>query len=362
MKVKSLGIWIISLLAVSTAWAQSTEPSTVPPEEVIGSGTPRFLARFTGPHRIGDSKVFQAPNGSIGIGTTTPVWPLHVFSTKKLGSGGYPPIAIWAESTAPNTWGGVFAVASSPTGNTIALNGEAYSHNGIGVIGQGGGNDVVGATATTDAFAVGTLGDSQGTTGPRGGDIRASLESPRNRGSVHQPTGGNILVGSVSQNPDVTVFRVDGNGTVFANGGFQPSGADFAEAMAATGDRSKHAAGDLLVIDPATARHVDLAQQPYSTLVAGIYSTKPGMLGSTRKVDDVPAKDEVPLAVVGIVPCKITSENGPIQVGDLLVASSTPGHAMKGTDRGKLIGAVVGKALEPMQEGKGVIQVLVTLQ
>jgi hypothetical protein len=273
-----------------------------------------------------------------------------------------PPIAIWAESTAPNTWGGVYAVASSPTGNTIALNGEAYSNNGIGVIGQGGGNGVVGATATTDAFAVGTVGDSQGTTGP-GVGIFGQAWSPQGIAGlfINRP-GGNILVGSVSQNPDVTVFRVDGNGTVFANGGFQPSGADFAEAMAVTGDRSTYAAGDLLVIDPTTARHVALAQQPYSTLVAGIYSTKPGMLGSTRRVDDVPPINEVPLAVVGIVPCKVTSENGPIQVGDLLVASSTPGHAMKGTDRSKLIGAVVGKALEPMQEGKGVIQVLVTLQ
>jgi hypothetical protein len=132
--------------------------------------------------------------------------------------------------------------------------------------------------------------------------------------------------------------------------------------MAVAGDRSKYIAGDLPVIDPTTNRCLALSQQPYSTLVAGIYSTKPGMLGSTRKVDEVAAKDEVPLAVVGIVPCKVTTENGPIRVGDLLVTSSTPGHAMKGTDRSKLVGAVVGKALEPLPQGTGVIQVLVTLQ
>ncbi len=86
------------------------------------------------------------------------------------------------------------------------------------------------------------------------------------------------------------------------------------------------------------------------------------MLGSTRKVDEVAPKDEVPLAVVGIVSCKVTTENGPIQGGDPLVTSSTLGHAMKGTDRSRLVGAVVGKALEPLQSGKGVIQVLVTLQ
>jgi hypothetical protein len=35
---------------------------------------------------------------------------------------------------------------------------------------------------------------------------------------------------------------------------------------------------------------------------------------------------------------------------------------MKGTYRNKMLGAVVGKALEPLDDGKGVIQVLVTLQ
>ena len=86
------------------------------------------------------------------------------------------------------------------------------------------------------------------------------------------------------------------------------------------------------------------------------------MLGTTHGVDEPASKDEVPLAVVGIVPCKVTTENGAIQAGDLLVTSSTAGHAMKGTDRSKMLGAVVGKALEPLLEGKGVIQVLVTLQ
>jgi len=32
------------------------------------------------------------------------------------------------------------------------------------------------------------------------------------------------------------------------------------------------------------------------------------------------------------------------------------------TDRGRMLGAVVGKALESLREGSGVIQVLVTLQ
>jgi hypothetical protein len=70
--------------------------------------------------------------------------------------------------------------------------------------------------------------------------------------------------------------------------------------------------------------------------------------------------DEVPLAVVGIVPCKVTAENGAISPGDLLVTSSTPGHAMRDDD--PTVGTVIGKALGSLGVGEGVIDVLVTLQ
>ena len=56
-----------------------------------------------------------------------------------------------------------------------------------------------------------------------------------------------------------------------------------------------------------------------------------------------------------------TTENGPIQIGDLLVASSTPGVAMKGNPE-ESMGAVVGKAMEPLEEGTGEIMVQVMLR
>ena len=116
------------------------------------------------------------------------------------------------------------------------------------------------------------------------------------------------------------------------------------------------------MIDASGARRLSLSKRPYSTLVAGIYSTQPGVVASQHRVDETLPATEVPLAVIGIVPCKVTTENGPITAGDLLVTSSVPGHAMKGTDRTRMLGAVVGKALESLSEGIGLIQVLVTLQ
>ena len=77
---------------------------------------------------------------------------------------------------------------------------------------------------------------------------------------------------------------------------------------------------------------------------------------------------EVPVAIVGIVPTLVTTESGPIEVGDLLVTSSTPGHAMKAqpaTIDGMEIyptGAILGKALESLDSGTGVIKILVMLR
>jgi len=58
---------------------------------------------------------------------------------------------------------------------------------------------------------------------------------------------------------------------------------------------------------------------------------------------------------------KVSTENGPIVVGDLLVSSSVPGIAMKGDPRSS-IGAVVGKAMESLDTGQGTIMAQVTLR
>ncbi len=106
--------------------------------------------------------------------------------------------------------------------------------------------------------------------------------------------------------------------------------------------------------------HVDKSSDPYSTLVAGIYATKPGVIGRRESLGK--GGDELPMAMVGIVPTKVSAENGAIRQGDLLVTSSTSGYAMKGTDRSRMLGAVIGKAMGSLDSGTGMIEVLVTLQ
>ena len=138
------------------------------------------------------------------------------------------------------------------------------------------------------------------------------------------------------------------------------AGGDYAESVDVSGDRTGFEPGDVLVIDPEHHGHFLKSSSHYSTLVAGIYSTKPGYVG--RRQTSANSAAEVPMAMVGIVPTRVTAENGPIKDGDLVVTSSTPGYAMHGTDQASMTGAIVGKALGRLDSGTGVIEVLVSLQ
>jgi hypothetical protein len=139
-------------------------------------------------------------------------------------------------------------------------------------------------------------------------------------------------------------------------------GGDYAESVDIAGDRKNYEPGDVLVIGAESGSDVLKSAEPYSTLVAGIYSTKPGVVGRRQTTDPKISTTEVPMAMVGIVPTKVSAENGSIMRGDLLVTSSMVGYAMKGTERSKMLGAVLGKALGNLDSGTGVIEVLVTLQ
>jgi len=72
----------------------------------------------------------------------------------------------------------------------------------------------------------------------------------------------------------------------------------------------------------------------------------------------LPTRDYALLALIGIVPMKATDEGGPIEPGDLLTSSSTPGYAMKWNREDGTACTLLAKALEALDSGTGVIQVL----
>ncbi len=150
---------------------------------------------------------------------------------------------------------------------------------------------------------------------------------------------------------------------IAANGAYV-AGSDFAESLPVVGDPAGYEPGDVLVISLDRPGGVEKCSQPYDGLVVGVYSTRPGFLGADKGGATEVAADEVPVAVLGIVPVKVTDENGPIRPGDLLTTSSTAGYAMRCSGMELCFGRTLGKALEGLPAGQhtGVIQVLVSLR
>jgi hypothetical protein len=68
------------------------------------------------------------------------------------------------------------------------------------------------------------------------------------------------------------------------------------------------------------------------------------------------------VALTGRVYVQADTVNGPIQPGDLLTTSLTPGRAMKVTDHARAQGAILGKAMTGLAAGEGLVLVLVSLQ
>jgi hypothetical protein len=292
-----------------------------------------------------------ASNGTVGVGTSTAQAQLDVTA----GAAGR--VGIQGASDT-----GVGVHATSNTNRAV----EGFSGNGIGVIGDSTTRGVVGTLGRTSCAGTYGVGGCGFTTGD---GVLGRSSVPANSftaAAVHaiNDGGGDIFIGESGGRK----ARIDGTGKGFFNGGTQSGGADYADSMRTTDSPAQLEPGDVLAIDPQHGDAVRRSREPNSRLVAGVYSTQPSMLGVGKHGVDDSLRGEVPVALLGVVPTKVTAENGPIRNGDLLVTSSLPGRAMKA--RPKMVngvavyptGAILGKALEPMPQGSGVINVLVTLR
>jgi hypothetical protein len=121
--------------------------------------------------------------------------------------------------------------------------------------------------------------------------------------------------------------------------------------------------GMVVAIDPANPGKLRIADKAYDRMVAGIVSGAGGINpGLVLQQEGSVAMGEHPVALTGRVYVMADASNGEIQPGDLLTTSELPGHAMKVTDYELAQGAVLGKAMTPLEEGTGLVLVLVTLQ
>lgn len=276
---------------------------------------------------------------------------------------------VYGLSSGTGGVGGLF-YSSNATGNGSAIlaltegNGNAVTAN------AGGSGDGVEATADGNGSAIYGWIPSFGT--GRAGYFRnfnnANAQpvvhvTTTGTGSTmlinHQGPSGNI---AVFQSASTNVARISKSGQAFFNGGTQNSGADLAEAFDVEGSTSEYEPGDILVISTDTDRTVEKSSKAYSTLVAGVYATKPGVLLTEENIDSE-LTGKVPMGVVGVIPTKVCLEGGKIKRGDFIVTSSQSGVAMKGNPKKVKIGQVIGKALQDYgQNGTGKIKVLVNIK
>ena len=131
------------------------------------------------------------------------------------------------------------------------------------------------------------------------------------------------------------VWAVVGSGLSAAVGSTTSTAntADYAEWIDYSGDVAPQPGDVLTVGDDATS--VKDSTMPYDNHAIGVVSTTPYTVGGA---DD---GHSVVMALTGRVPVKVSLENGPIEPGDPLTSSSTPGVAMKATEGGQIIGTAL---------------------
>jgi hypothetical protein len=115
--------------------------------------------------------------------------------------------------------------------------------------------------------------------------------------------------------------------------------------------------GDVMVVDMNNPDTYRRSNGPNEQSVAGVISTNPSIVVGNGKTDYTAV-----MAMVGRVPLKVSSENGVIDRGDLLVTASTSGYAMKydpKKDQNEKMIGVIGVALEPFSAQKGKILALI---
>jgi hypothetical protein len=269
---------------------------------------------------------------------------------------------------------GVRGATSSPyvpgPGGTAGVWGS-NSGSGTGVKGTSqGGDAVAGFSSSSSHSGVAAINDAGGSglwaRGTPAGHFEGKVEvtGDLGAGNITAATVGCLnglnIVGNIAHVGGVVHLGGDVNlgGNLSCIGDISLTHADCAEEFDISPGREIQP-GTVVVIDD-DGKLVE-SSKTYDRRVAGVVSgaggLQPGII-----LGRIPRHSATRIALIGRVFCQVDASQSPIEMGDLLTSSAIPGHAMKATDPIRAFGAVIGKALQPLRNGQGMIPVLVSLQ
>jgi hypothetical protein len=284
------------------------------------------------------------------------------------------------EARAPATGAGtgsalVQAVSDANGGQLHVLDSQKGTSVGLRTDNMGGNIDLTAHSGERSVY-IGTEEDGSGKIGlytARSKDpsiVLGSGESSVGYFFIYDPTGKKRLIDLNASGlfildntgaKSVTEFSRTHDGTggqVFVNGAKVHDYAevfDLAECSGLTPGSVVAASSD--------GMGIQLSGSAYDPAVVGVISGagafQPGMRIGSRE----DGSSNLPVAVSGQVYVRVSDEAGAIAVGDLLVSSSVAGVAMRGADKTRLTGSVVGKALQPYAgQGESLIRMLVMVR
>jgi hypothetical protein len=337
------------------------------PPAILYTHDLRFLGAVAGANfatGAGFAEVMRITrNSAVGIGTTAPTAGvrLEVNGTTRVtpgGSGGVVQFGTPGGETGIAIFGNNRADVRFD-GSTLKLlagigPGAMPSTNGIAI--NTAGNVGIGTVSPTSKLEIAAQ-DGLAITGFQPFLTLRDANAGGKSGFV-QSLNGDVLL--LTNSRKALIVR-DSDGLVSVKV-LQVTGADIAEPFDITG-HDVIQSGMVVAIDPTQPGHLRVAHTAYDRTVAGIISGANGINpGVVMKQDGTLADGSHPVALTGRVYCWADASYGAIEPGDFLTTSDVPGHAMKVTDHAKAQGAIIGKAMTELKQGKGLVLVLVTLQ